>query len=1080
MNRESSASHEELKLKRRTIAVSVSLLTLFGGFFVAPYAQATVTTEASSSTRDTNLYQVADSDTADPAETGNGAYVEPTNTFSDGDVTRWLLTQDENKEGYDQTVTVDGVDYPVLAANVILSDDLSAAAAAGAMNDDQTLFVDPGTYTSTVEATAFSHTNFSLVGLGSVGDVTLTRVPNDDGVINRYLVGQQNVYIGNIVFDGGGGDVVDTAGLWYAWVVDGSNGSGDRDAAANFVMKDCAITNVGSGAGENGALEVRNDEGLHHFVNLTIDNIETISPDGPLVLMTQSADSYFENLQVVVSDVMGSGPVVRVSKDIVAQDDDPNGFSGLTGGDNEDSAVFAGGMTISPEGQDFIQIDDYQFGVQYVDADNGELRKPISAPQDYRYVQYMAPSWGAVVTAEGAHFGMYRIWRDIQDSFAAQLSTDNPEWGQVGCDFGCYSGDAWLDRTDNYWVVRQGDDYPSVTDQIAFIAEVREAMTGLLGPDSDAVPPANIKLVVAPGQSIENFDVLGFPAGEPINIVAVESGDDGAIPSVDPQTVSSPVPVAVGFESVYGGTDMWDVNGLSSGWCVQEQYSCLTHEADVPAVTLGNFDFAQNAGYTLQETVDGTSALTATDPYDADYPAGDGLTLSEYATSTDPVITNVDGSAVMADQFMNCTFVGLNAGTDDTLTKLTVDGPSFLTVGGTGTMTATGDFYTVADEMSTNGDPTVDDPTVMYFASDDTIATVDPNTGDVTGVKPGTVTIYVKAVDTNNQGEIEKPYGEFNVTVVSALTAEDGTGAVTVTTLPPTAGTVTVANNPVADPSGTVASTSVGDVMDAAGDKVDGFTLTQADPDDPSAGWVVTVDASVPAGTYTVDVTYTDSFGQTVTVTDTITVTVVTPTVPTASDGSGQVKVDPPRGTPGTVTITNDPGVDSAATLASTSVGDVLDSAGDKVDGFTLTQADPDDPAAGWVVTVDASVPAGTYTVDVTYTDSFGQTVTVTDTITVGLVTITEPIVGGGADSEGVTDQGGEGANLATDVRSTPNSASAGKAAPAEKAAEAGGSVATGGSAMGASASVSLMAMAAVMLFAAGAGATVVARRRRN
>jgi surface protein len=75
--------------------------------------------------------------------------------------------------------------------------------------------------------------------------------------------------------------------------------------------------------------------------------------------------------------------------------------------------------------------------------------------------------------------------------------------------------------------------------------------------------------------------------------------------------------------------------------------------------------------------------------------------------------------------------------------------------------------------------------------------------------------------------------------------------------------------------AGSIVRVTAGEVRDAEGDTIAGFSIAPADAADASKGVVVTVPRAASSGVYAFDVTYTDDVGQSVTVTDTLTVTQV-------------------------------------------------------------------------------------------------------------------------------------------------------------------------------------------------------------
>jgi hypothetical protein len=333
----------------------------------------------------------------------------------------------------------------------------------------------------------------------------------------------------------------------------------------------------------------------------------------------------------------------------------------------------------------------------------------IAIPADYRYIQYTTSN------ANGTT-GAYRAYKTLPAAA---------------------SNKAILDRADGYWVVRQGQ-ARTVTQQLADIVAVRGVVASALSSTPARIPAANIKLAVSSPAEVASFTVANFGAGVPVNLVAVPTvtalgtGTDG-------------VPVAAGFSASLGST------------------------ANSANVALYNFDFAAIAHYTLTEAIAGikAAALTATDPRDGSYPHG--LNLADYAPASNVAAKISASSPVASSQLRNATFVALASGEPGSVTALDLAiAKSPIGLDTTTTAVATlPAWYTAATAPAGAGAVGVDDPAVAYFSSDPAIATVDPDTGLVTGVGIGTATIYAKAKDSLNNGEIEKPYGSTTVRVSS-------------------------------------------------------------------------------------------------------------------------------------------------------------------------------------------------------------------------------------------------------------------------------------------------------------------------
>lgn len=334
----------------------------------------------------------------------------------------------------------------------------------------------------------------------------------------------------------------------------------------------------------------------------------------------------------------------------------------------------------------------------------------IGVPSDYRYVEYTTSN------ANGST-GAYRVHKTLPAAAANK---------------------AILDRTDGYWVVRHGQANRTVTQQLSDIAAVRNVVASALSAIPARIPAANIKLAVATPAEIATFTVANFGAGVPVSLVAV--------PAVSaPATSTVPVPVAAGFTASFGTT------------------------ANSANIALYNFDFATVARYTLAETVSGISpaVLTASDPRDGSYPAG--LNVADYRPAGTVAARLAAASPVTAGQLRNATFVALASGAAGSPTALNlIVGDSSLGLDTTTTAVAAAPaWYTAATAPTTAGTAGADDPSVAYFSSDPTVATVDSATGRITAVGVGTATVYAKAKDSLNNGELEKPYASTTVRVSS-------------------------------------------------------------------------------------------------------------------------------------------------------------------------------------------------------------------------------------------------------------------------------------------------------------------------
>jgi len=345
--------------------------------------------------------------------------------------------------------------------------------------------------------------------------------------------------------------------------------------------------------------------------------------------------------------------------------------------------------------------------------------------------------------------------------------------------------------------------------------------------------------------------------------------------------------------------------------------------------------------YTLTVTgvaTDSTQGTTTTTTASATY----GTTLSSPDSLGTVTFTPITGDDLSVDAGGNVTTSGtLNAGTYTVAVAWTDSNGDSGTV--TYTLTVTG----VATD-STQGTTTTTTASATYgttLSSPDSLGTVTftPITGDDLSVdaggnvttsgtlNAGTYTVAVAWTDSNGDS------GTVTYTLTVTGVATDSTQGTTTTT---------------------TASATYGTTLSSP-DSLGTVTFTPITGDDLSvdAGGNVTTSGTLNAGTYTVAVAWTDSNGDSGTVTYTLTVTGV------ATDS-----------TQGTTTTTT----------ASATYGTTLSSP-DSLGTVTFTPITGDDLSvdAGGNVTTSGTLNAGTYTVAVAWTDSNGDSGTVTYTLTV-------------------------------------------------------------------------------------------------
>ena len=383
-----------------------------------------------------------------------------------------------------------------------------------------------------------------------------------------------------------------------------------------------------------------------------------------------------------------------------------------------------------------------------------------------------------------------------------------------------------LDLNDNSWLV-QAANSRSITNQLGDILAVKTGMNnaGALS----KWPGPNIKISPTSSGEIGGFTIPAF-SGNDVYLVAVPSSS--ALFSSSTLVPFSAAGVIVGNTTV---------NSLK----------------------LMNFDFDTRAKYTLQELTAhrGLNYVTLADPNEGGSISGYPVYSSYGYTTNDvaPIFTNI-----FASNFGNSQFTSL-------INQISITAPAStnVLVGNTLSLEAslsdsTANSYTGSGFTGTIKD-TADDQTIHWFSSDSSIAAVDLNSGVVTGVSAGAATIFAKAVDANNQGEIEKPFASLAITV-EALPTETPTFTPTATAT----FTPTVTNTPTETATFTPTMTDT-PTMTAT------FTPTVTNTPTETATFTQTA-TNTPTETATFTPTVTDT--QTVTATFTPTVTgTFTPTV---------------------------------------------------------------------------------------------------------------------------------------------------------------------------------------------------------
>jgi Bacterial Ig-like domain (group 2). len=297
-----------------------------------------------------------------------------------------------------------------------------------------------------------------------------------------------------------------------------------------------------------------------------------------------------------------------------------------------------------------------------------------------------------------------------------------------------------FDLADNSYVANPVSNFPSqmvaIINVLARIRSVKGITNkeefnikyGLPTVDSLAIHLPNITTNVS---GLEDYDDNIY-----LNVVLVSDITNSIVPAV---------PEWIKFDVVGGNT-------IVVGSDTPERYKVY------------NIDFDSLSKLTLQEVVSGISAVGEYDPYATSlYPAFLNLQYSEYFNSKPAVAENA-----VETTFMNSKFTSLVNEIEITSSH---SGP--MTVGQTIQLNA-GLTNSNANSFVSTGllnnaimFNTASDTSVLWFSTDTNIITVDA-TGNVTAISSGTATIVAKAMDINNEGEIEKPWAVYAITVSKA------------------------------------------------------------------------------------------------------------------------------------------------------------------------------------------------------------------------------------------------------------------------------------------------------------------------
>lgn len=661
-----------------------------------------------------------------PRPVDTDGYVEATNSFDDNVAGYYLVTHDQGKEGL-KSIEYKGTTYPLAGVLYQASESFSFSGVSAtdgakilAFNGPSniTVFFDDGKYNDSVPTnyTAFSRENNSYLGLNKDANGESTAIisksaraetttnPDISGLIERNIIAHRNVYFENLKFDGQNRDMVP---------VSYKHNKKTKKYRGEYFF------NITGGHQTDASLG-RQTDGLV-MRDLVIENIGDTDESNNGSVGWWGPDTRRKNVAINVH--YNPGQV------------------------NIENITIRNTRTASNYG--VIQIQDgdatYLKDIKIDMAEAGSTTSPIKVETTQSFTALQKTEQKAVIeslTTENVKDSEYdHIYVQDYKYDYVKLPVDykyalwnTSNGGYSSASFKAYktlpeaqSGKAIQDLRDNYWVVDANSTNPTIDTQLNHISLVMDYTQKDIGTIEPKSPRAQIKLI---GTEIPSFNIPNKAGlwqnldgtNMPIDIVAVKDVD------VDVMASKEMIPTIDNFKAVF--------NNLGS-------------------TNLYNFDFKSNAKYTADEVINGVDALSAIDDNDGNYP--DGMNVANYHEQKDAAISKAEGDVT----YNNSKFVGLVSNLNASVDKTEIAIDETLQIK---TDIKAEETYTSTPTLANIKMQEADDKELYYESSDTDVATVD-NTGIVTGKKPGTVTIYVKAKDTFNHGEIEKPFYKVEITV---------------------------------------------------------------------------------------------------------------------------------------------------------------------------------------------------------------------------------------------------------------------------------------------------------------------------
>jgi hypothetical protein len=748
----------------------------------------------------------------------NDAYRASAITYKDK-ASYYLITYNKNGTSYTngQTVyvTFDGVagsvstagtadGVTVFQATVILLSDTNADGRAEFTNQfskaNSTVFVDGGTYYGPAYNN-LSNTNLAIVGLtnkdganpvvfnpttiayGWGGSAAAGPANIQGNATERYTLSSSGLMWQNFVIDADGASVLygnngtkpsalspywnnynaaldddanpATGVLGWGTPATTGNGSTDRgeyliylQSTSNALLRNITARNVGtvqvlkgsmSTYVTNGGLAVDPRATLqNNLENVTFENITGNNfgiTSFRIVMLKEVPNLNIKDLTITQSSTLGSSQplweeIGNASYDI---------GSAVQGSDIR----FAGTLTISGyDDPTLLAKDSFPTGSKPLTYDRITLASNAFAnftvPDGYQFAVFNVGTATGTSSSNSSsgYSGQIYLYKSLSD-FKQAWVTSNTNYQQVV-----------YDLRDNAWLVRQpavgATNDATVNDQLAGINTVLRRLAQAKGADTTTGSTSNGRALITDASIKIVADTTGVLPGFTVPSTPLTS----EAPRVHIKAVNN-------ADVLY--TDSTNSSGAAADTLVPfKAGDTITLAAPNNAeVRLYNIDFHAQAHYTLEEAISGISSTSLA-------PRVSGSTVDTFGS--DRFTTLVQALTLSVPSSLDAN----TADNDDgkTYTVLTNRAPFTPTVAVSQAFTLAASGY---QQVTPSTSFVPDDPSLGWESSDTSVATVDPNTGLVTIIGAGTVTITAHALDTYNDGEILKPLVSFTLLTKSPI-----------------------------------------------------------------------------------------------------------------------------------------------------------------------------------------------------------------------------------------------------------------------------------------------------------------------